>query len=68
MRTGWTTSSIVNNNDFRIVAVATFYLVAAQLGLWLVFPGTGNYPVWPQAGVALALMILLGYCLQEVLR
>ncbi len=61
MRIRWSTSSIVNNNDFRIVAVAIFYLVAAQLGLWLVFPGTGNYPVWPQAGVALALMILLGY-------
>lgn len=61
MRTSWTTSSIANNNDFRIVAVAIFYLLAAQLGLWLVFPGTGNYPIWPQAGVALALMILLGY-------
>jgi signal transduction histidine kinase len=61
MRISWTTSSIASNNDFRIVAVTILYLLAAQLGLWLVFPGTGNYPVWPQAGVALALMILLGY-------
>ena len=61
MRFSWTTSSIASNNDFRIVAVTILYLLAAQLGLWLVFPGTGNYPIWPQAGVALALMILLGY-------
>ena len=61
MRLNWTTSSIVGNNDFKVVAVAMLYLLAAQLGLWLVFPGTGNYPIWPQSGVALALMILLGY-------
>jgi integral membrane sensor domain MASE1 len=61
MRLNWTTSSIVGNNDFKVVAVAMLYLLAAQLGLWLVFPGTGNYTVWPQSGVALALMILLGY-------
>ena len=43
------------------MAVTILYLVAAQLGLWLIFPGIGNYPIWPQAGVALALMILMGY-------
>ena len=61
MKLNWTTSSITGSNDFRIAAVAMLYLLAAQLGMWLVFPGTGNYPIWPQAGVALALMILLGY-------
>lgn len=61
MRLNWTTSSIASNNDFRIVAVAILYLVTAQLSLLLVFPGTGNYPVWLQSGMALAVMILLGY-------
>ena len=61
MRLNWTISSITGNNDIRIVAVTILYLVAAQLGLWLVFPGIGHYPIWPQAGVSLALMILLGY-------
>ena len=61
MRLNWSTSSIVGNNDLKIVAVTLLYLVAAQLGMWLIFPGIGNYPLWPQAGVALALMILMGY-------
>jgi len=61
MRLNWSTSSIVGNNDLRIVVVTMLYLVAAQLGMWLIFPGIGNYPIWPQAGVALALMILMGY-------
>ncbi|MEN8247849.1 MAG: MASE1 domain-containing protein [Bacteroidota bacterium] len=57
----WSFSKLVGNNDLRIVVVAGLYLVAAQLGMWLAFPGTTNYPVLPQAGLALALMILLGY-------
>ena len=61
MKADWTFSSLLGNNDLRIIAVSIFYLVAAQLGLWLAFPGIGNYPVWPPSGVALALMILLGY-------
>ncbi len=54
-------ASLVGNNDLRIIAVTILYLAAAQLGLWLAYPGIGNYPVWPASGVALALMILLGY-------
>lgn len=61
MTSNWSVKSIVGNNDLRIVTVALLYLVAAQIGLWLVFPGIGNYPIWPPSGVALALMILLGY-------
>lgn len=61
MRLNWSTSSIVGNNDLKIVAVTILYLAAAQLGMWLIFPGIGNYPLWPQSGVALALMILMGY-------
>jgi len=54
-------TSIVGSSDLKIVAVTIFYLLAAQLGLWLAFPGIGNYPIWPASGVALALMLLLGY-------
>jgi len=61
MKVDWSPSSIVGNNDLRIIVVSAFYLIAAQLGLWLAFPGISNYPVWPPSGVALALMILLGY-------
>ena len=49
------------NNDLRIVGVTILYLAASQLGQWLMFPNTGNYPIWPTSGVALALIILLGY-------
>jgi signal transduction histidine kinase len=61
MRLNWNSSSIVGNNDLRIVAVAVLYFASAQLGTWLLFPGISNYPIWPQSGVALAMMILLGY-------
>lgn len=53
--------ALISNNDLRIVAVSVFYLGALQLGQWLIFPSTGNYPIWPPSGVALALIILLGY-------
>jgi signal transduction histidine kinase len=61
MRLNLSPAILVGSNDLRIVFVAVLYLLASQLGLWLVFPGIENYPVWPQAGVALALMVLLGY-------
>ena len=61
MRINLTNQAIVGNNDLRIILVAVCYLAGAQLGLWLIFPGIGNYPIWPQSGVALALMLLLGY-------
>ena len=53
--------NLLANNDIRIIIVAAVYLLAAQLGIWLVFPGIGNYPIWAQAGVSLALMLLMGY-------
>lgn len=53
--------ALVGNNDVRIVVVTLLYLAASQVGFWLIFPSIGNYPVWPAAGVALALIILLGY-------
>ena len=53
--------ALVGSNDFKIVAVSILYLGASQVGLWLIFPDIGNYPIWPASGVALALIILLGY-------
>ena len=61
MRLNWSPVSIVGNIDLRIIVVSVFYVIAAQLGLWLAFPGVENYPVWPPSGVALALMLLMGY-------
>lgn len=52
---------LVGNIDIRIVVVSILYLGAAQLGQWLIFPNTGNFPIWPPSGVAFALIILLGY-------
>ena len=42
MRLDWHPSSLVGSNDLRIVIVTIFYLLAAQVGLWLVFPGIGK--------------------------
>jgi len=53
--------SLVGNVDFRIVIVAILYVISAQIGLWLASSSTGNFPIWPSSGVALAVMILLGY-------
>ena len=61
MRFNDTIRTLIGNNDIRIILVAAFYLIAAQLGIWLIFPGIGYYPIWAQAGVSLALMLLLGY-------
>ena len=61
MSFNWSKEVLSKNTDLRIVGVAVLYIVSAQLGIWLIFPGIGNYPIWPQAGVALALMLLLGY-------
>jgi signal transduction histidine kinase len=61
MRLDWSPSSLVGNNDLRIIVVSILYLVAAQLGFWLAFPAISSYPIWPQAGVGLALMLLMGY-------
>ncbi len=56
-----TLNKLVSLNDLRIIVVAVSYLLASQLAYWLIFPNTGNYPIWPPSGVALALIILLGY-------
>ncbi|MCK5699933.1 MAG: MASE1 domain-containing protein, partial [Cyclobacteriaceae bacterium] len=56
-----TLNKLVGINDLRIVVVSISYLLASQLAYWMIFPNTGNYPIWPPSGVSLALVILLGY-------
>ncbi|MCF6360951.1 MAG: MASE1 domain-containing protein [Cyclobacteriaceae bacterium] len=53
--------ALVGSYDFKLVGVTILYLLAASLGLWLLFADINSYPIWPPAGVALALMIILGY-------
>ena len=45
----------------EIALMAGLYFGAAQLGYSLAFLDTIVSPVWPAAGVALALFLLLGY-------
>ena len=47
--------------DFKIVIVAIFYYLSAQIGILLAFPETKFVPLWPPAGLALALVVLTGY-------
>lgn len=44
-----------------IAALATFYYVAARLGLFLAFAATNATPVWPPSGIAFAALLLFGY-------
>ena len=53
--------ALVGSSDFKLIGVVISYLLAAALGIWLLFGDIGKYPIWPPAGVALALMILLGH-------
>ncbi|MGH8602738.1 MAG: MASE1 domain-containing protein, partial [Gammaproteobacteria bacterium] len=45
-----------------VTAFTLFYLAAAKFGLWLV-PGVQNHvtPVWPPAGIALAVILVFGF-------
>ncbi|MCK5279298.1 MAG: hypothetical protein KAK04_12180, partial [Cyclobacteriaceae bacterium] len=42
-----TLNKLVGINDLRIVVVSISYLLASQLAYWMIFPNTGNYPIWP---------------------
>lgn len=46
--------------DLKIVIVASAYFLSALLGHYLAFDGSDFLPAWPPAGVALALLLLLG--------
>jgi len=52
---------VTRSTDLRIVIVAVLYYISAQIGLWLSFPESKAAPLWPPAGLALALIILTGY-------
>ena len=45
---------------FTILAVAAVYYAAARIGLLLAFEQANASPVWPPAGIAVALVALLG--------
>jgi diguanylate cyclase (GGDEF)-like protein/PAS domain S-box-containing protein len=44
-----------------VVAIAAAYFASARLGLHYVLAGTGITPVWPPAGIALAVVFLGGW-------
>jgi signal transduction histidine kinase len=48
------------NRDLQIVGVALAFFAAACLGHFLTFESKAVLPTWPPAGVAFALLILLG--------
>lgn len=52
--------SIIRSVDFSILVVALFYYLSAEIGFFLTFQQTSSLPLWPPAGVALALVILYG--------
>ncbi|MGK7389836.1 MAG: sensor histidine kinase [Candidatus Cyclobacteriaceae bacterium M2_1C_046] len=52
--------SIKSNQDFRIVLVATLYIVSVQAGLLLTFPDSKAVVLWPASGLALALLLIYG--------
>jgi signal transduction histidine kinase len=46
--------------DLKIGFIAVLYYLAARLGYYLVFQNITDLPAWPPAGIAFALIILLG--------
>jgi len=46
--------------DFKILTIIVLYCTLAWLGLQLSFGSTLSIPVWPAAGVSLALLIIMG--------
>lgn len=52
--------SIIRSVDFSILVVALGYYLSAEIGFFLVFEQTDSLPLWPPAGIALALVILFG--------
>lgn len=52
--------NIFRSVDFSILVVAFLYYLSAEIGFSLVFEQTNSLPLWPPAGVALALVILYG--------
>ncbi len=53
-------TKILRSIDLNILLAALFYYLAAEMGFFLAFDYQGSLPVWPPAGIALALTILYG--------
>ncbi len=51
----------VTSNDLKIVLIAFLYFASANIGIWLAFPEIKATPLWPPSGLALALLLLMGY-------
>jgi signal transduction histidine kinase len=49
-----------NSQDFRICTTALLYFLAAWLGLATSFDQGNLYPIWPGAGVGIALILIFG--------
>ncbi|MBL6444906.1 MASE1 domain-containing protein [Fulvivirga sp. 29W222] len=52
-------ATLKKSNDLKIIVVSVLYYASAQFGLWLSFGETKTVPLWPPAGLALALLIIL---------
>ncbi|MDH5381366.1 MAG: MASE1 domain-containing protein, partial [Cyclobacteriaceae bacterium] len=51
---------LVKSNDLKIIYVAIFIIVSAQIGFALNFENSNAMAIWPPVGVAFALVLLLG--------
>ena len=51
-------AALKKSNDLKIVVVSVLYYASAQFGLWLSFADSKTAPLWPPAGLALALLII----------
>lgn len=49
-----------HNRDFQIIFVAVVFYASACLGYFLTFEDKSALPTWPPAGVAFALILLMG--------
>ena len=53
-------SELKYNRDVQIVVVAVAFYASACLGYFLTFEDRSSLPTWPPAGVAFALLLLMG--------
>lgn len=53
-------SELTSNRDLQIVVVGICFYASACLGHFLTFENTTALPTWPPAGVAFALILLMG--------
>ncbi len=51
---------LLRSVDFNILLVAALYYLSAEVGFFLALDHTASLPIWPPAGIALALVIIYG--------